>query len=168
MDSYRVPSNMNNTVVDILSKNEDIENQYIANKQKKIEQNAHSLFMLSFAQKDKKEMIKQEYNKIMTQREKESCSFKPLLISPKKQIDSELLKMNFDERRDQIKQKFTEKYEKIKTEKSKYEVDSCTFKPELRKRSLPNYEKKIPENKVLKNYLERQKQAFVKKIMIKI
>jgi len=59
--------------------------------------------------------------------------------------------------------KFTEKYEKIKTEKDKIENGPCTFKPEMRKRSLPNYNKKIPENKVLKHYLERQKQAQTQK-----
>jgi len=100
---------------------------------------------------------------MMTAREKGECSFKPHLPPPMKEIEGDIVKLGFIERRDQIKQKFTEKHEKIKTEKSKYEVDSCTFKPELRKRSLPNYTKKIPENKQLKKFLERQKQAYDRK-----
>ena len=109
MDSNRLHSVMNNSLVEMLSKNEEFDQQYKTNKLKKIEINANNLYMLSFAKKEKKNLISQEYNKIITKREKEICSFKPNLIIPKKEIESEILKLSFVERRDQIKIKFSEK-----------------------------------------------------------
>jgi len=105
MDSNRLHSVMNSSLVDIISKNEEFDQQYRTNKLKKIELNANNLYMLSFVKKEKNQMISQEYNKVLAKREKDICSFKPNLIIPKKEIESEILKLNFVERRDQIKQK---------------------------------------------------------------
>ena len=103
-----VHNNLNSSLLDVTMHEEsDLLNKL--NKQKKIEQASHNLFMLSFKQIERSEKIKQEYNNILTQRQKEICSFKPLLIKPKKEIDSDILKLGFVERRDQIKQKFSEK-----------------------------------------------------------
>ena len=92
----------------MIYKNEEGEQQHRTNKIKKIEQACNNLYLTSFAKKEKQEMIEKEYHKIKTQQELENCPFKPKLILSK-QIDGELLKLGFFERRDQIKQKISEK-----------------------------------------------------------
>jgi hypothetical protein len=54
------------------------------------------------------------------------------------------------------------RYEKLKNDKTKIELDQCTFKPEINKTSVPKL-KNPTENKALKNYLERQKNVQKKK-----
>ncbi len=60
------------------------------------------------------------------------------------------------------------RYEKIKNENEKNVIDPCTFKPEMKKRSEPNYNKKFPESKQINKYLERQQSAKQRKEELKI
>ena len=113
MDGKLNTNNLNNSQVDIVSRHEELDHFNKTNKQKKIEQISHNLYIQGVSLKAKREKITEEYN-IKTQKEKDICMFKPLLIKPKKPIDYEILKLGFVERRDQIKQKFTEKYNKFK------------------------------------------------------
>ncbi len=108
MDSNLYQSNPNNSLVEIATKNEEIENNK-ASRQKKIEQSSHNLYKLGTIQREISQKIRQEFDKIKDFREQEMCTFKPSLISLKKKMDSDLLKLGFDERREHIKQKFNEK-----------------------------------------------------------
>jgi len=86
------------------------------------------------------------------------------LFSPKKDANYDVLKLDFDERRETIRQKFTQKHEKIKSDNEKKEKEKYTYKPEGRIASVPNYKKNpLKESKELKNFLDRQKQAMAKK-----
>jgi hypothetical protein len=108
MDSNIYQSNPNNSLVEILTKNEEMENNK-ASRQKKIEQSSLNLHRLGSVQKEISQKIKLEFDRIKDFREQEMCTFKPSLISLKKKMDSEVLKLGFVERRDHIKQKFNEK-----------------------------------------------------------
>ena len=110
MDSNMYQSNPNNSLVDAVSKNEEIEMHNRASRQKKIEQTSHNLYKMGSIQREISQKIKLEFDKIKDSREKELCTFKPNLISLKHKMDSDVLKLGFNERREQIKQKFTEKY----------------------------------------------------------
>lgn len=108
MDSNIYQSNPNNSLVEFVSKNEEIEN-YKASRQKKIEQSSNNLYKIGSIQREISQKIKQEFDKIKDSREQEMCTFKPSLISLKKKMDSDVLKLGFVERREHIKQKFSEK-----------------------------------------------------------
>ena len=102
------------SVLDILSKNEENRENYKSKRNKTIQQNCHNLFMTSFYKKEKNEIIARKFSDYKDEIEVQDCSFKPTLISPNKRtIDSDLLKLGFFERREQLKEKTKEKYKFI-------------------------------------------------------
>ena len=109
LDSNKI-SNFNNSALDIISKNDEIEERYRTNRNKLIEENCNNLYMTSYKKKEKKEQITKEFNQIKDKIEIQDCSFKPTFISPKKPVEGDLLKLGFFERRDQMKEKIKEKY----------------------------------------------------------
>ena len=108
MESNRM-SNFNSSIVDLITKNDEMVERSKTNRIKEIERSYNNLYLTSYTKKEKQDIITKEYKKIKDQNELLNCSFKPSFITPKKPIEGEIIKLGFFERRDQFKQKTTEK-----------------------------------------------------------